>query len=454
MIAAAIWVLALTAAGEADPCGVPASDRAPDPRCGETLDGRVPVEPSTAHRIGRTMLLGPRLATRVALWPVVKTADVVESNRVLDWTRAILTTDDGLVGVRPEFQYSTSFYPTGGLHAFYGRLPGQGSQILVRGRTAGPSILLGQISARGSDALGLSLLVTYDRRNDRLFAGIGPRTDGELAAAGQGQARYASDNLGAALRWSRPLPWHLTVQAHGDLQRRDFRAAGVRGGASVSERFGAPADECVAQGQSPPCVDEGQMPGFARGTRLAYAGIGLGFNGRRPTRDGSGVSVDVEATIAQGIAGDPSQHASWSARAVGAVGANDRLFLLRARAAAVQRLSAAAIPFDELVVPSGLDDMRGFPTGRFRGESALTGTAEYRWYISSYLDAALFADIGTVAGPRFSGLDLSRWFPTFGLGLRFYNVQSAYWKAQAGNGIQVAYAPDGGFRVLFALTSF
>ena len=51
--------------------------------------------------------------------------------------------------------------------------------------------------------------------------------------------------------------------------------------------------------------------------------------------------------------------------------------------------------------------MRGFPEGRFRGVSGIVGTAEYRWYISSYFDATLFTDVGTVAGPNFSGLGSS-----------------------------------------------
>src|SRR4029453_901164 len=68
------------------------------------------------------------------------------------------------------------------------------------------------------------------------------------------------------------------------------------------------------------------------------------------------------------------------------------------------RLSSAPIPFDELFVPSGFYDMRGFPTGRGRGESGLVGSAEYRWYIAASLDATLFVDVGPVAGHPFTPL--------------------------------------------------
>ena len=88
------------------------------------------------------------------------------------------------------------------------------------------------------------------------------------------------------------------------------------------------------------------------------------------------------------------------------------------------------------------------------GSGGIVGTAEYRWYISAYLDATLFVDVGTVAGPRFSGIVWDRWLPSFGIGLRTYQPQGAYWQARAQDGIQIAYAPEGGFRILLSMASF
>ena len=50
----------------ADPCASPDGERPPDPRCGETLDGRTPAEPSTARKVGQAALAGPRLSIVVA----------------------------------------------------------------------------------------------------------------------------------------------------------------------------------------------------------------------------------------------------------------------------------------------------------------------------------------------------------------------------------------------------
>jgi hypothetical protein len=250
-------------------------------------------------------------------------------------------------------------------------------------------------------------------------------------------ARYGSDNLAAELRWTRRLPLRLVASGFGDVQRRDYQATDVRNGPPATAMFGA---------------DE--MPGFARGVRLAHAGAGLELDLRDPARDGGGFSLEATATFARGIAGDPSRHALLTAESVAAIGGSDRVLLFRARAAMVERLSTAPIPFDALVVPSGLTDMRGFPTGRYRGESALVGSLEYRWYISMYFDATLFADVGTVAGPRLAGIEWDRWLPSFGLGFRYYKTQGPYWQARARDGIQLAYAPEGGLRVLLTMAAF
>ena len=49
-----------------DPCAAPVSERAPDPRCGETLDGRAAAEPSAARKVGQAALFVPRVATQIA----------------------------------------------------------------------------------------------------------------------------------------------------------------------------------------------------------------------------------------------------------------------------------------------------------------------------------------------------------------------------------------------------
>lgn len=454
---AAVWVASASGVpGSAtiQPCVGAVSDRAPDPRCGEALDGRIPPGPSPDMAASRAALAVPRLAARAIFWPLVEGSDAVEHYRVVDWLHALLTTDDGRVGVRPIVHYSTTFLSSVGARFFFQRLPGVGSGITGQVETAGPGVVIGQLALHSPSRFGLVLWGTVNRRNDRLFAGIGSNSASTLAAEGRGIARFGSDNLDADLRWSRPLPWRLVAYAHGDLRHHDYTAADVRGGRSVSELYGLAPDACTSLGQSFPCVDEQALPGFDRGLRVAHMGVGLGLGLRDPGRERAGGSLIVDATVAQGIAGDPSRHATFLAETVLALGAYDHALLLRGRAAMVHRLSDAPVPFEELVSPAGLAGMRGFPEGRFRGQSGVVGTAEYRWYISSYVDASLFTDLGTVAGGGFSGIGTARWFPSYGTGLRFFKTQGPYWEAIAYNGVQLAYAPDDGFRFMFAMAGF
>jgi hypothetical protein len=313
---------------------------------------------------------------------------------------------------------------------------------------------MGELDLKGPSWSGLALRAMWNRRDDRLFAGIGPNSAAALEANGQGLSRFGSDILLTELRWSHPLPRGLAAGLHADLQRRDYRADSVHGGPSIASLYGLMTPACAPEPESNACVDPLLVPGFQQGLRIGHAGAALTWDLRRHARDGSGVSMLLDGTVGQGLAGDPSRHATATGEVVLALGGTDRVLLVRGRAAAVGRLGAAPVPFEELISPSGAAGMRGFPEGRFRGASGIVGTAEYRWYVSHDFDASLFTDLGTVAGPAFSDLSHSAWFPTFGVGLRHFKTPGPYWEGDLDTGLQLAYSLDGGFRVLFAMATF
>jgi hypothetical protein len=220
------------------------------------------------------------------------------------------------------------------------------------------------------------------------------------------------------------------------------------------------------------------MPGFYQGLRMVRAGvtfivdtrgrvhdtgppltaIGTGMVPIADTashvRDGSGVTATIDGSFGKGIAGDPTEETRLLGVVVGALGGIDRQLLVRAQAAMVQPLNGSPIPFDELISPSGYLGLRGYPDGRLRGESGVVGTLEYRYYIAQVVDASVFTDVGTVAGPAFAGLAGSHWFPDVGLGLRLYSAETPHWEAVTRGGVQVTWAPDAGFRLLLALAPF
>ncbi len=450
-----MWSVSLALAfalAPAPDCGQP--DRPPDPRCGEALDGRAPA-PDTGSPAGRAALAVPRAGARVVLWPVLKTSETVEKYELPGRLRAILTTDDGLVGARPEVLYTSGFIPSAGLSLFYGRLPGA-SFATTRFLTAGPDILLGEVSLRGPPRTGLELGASWNRRRDRLYAGIGPASEAELAAAGRGIARYAADIGRLGLRWTSPRPRMIRLDAGSDFEWRNYDANDVRRGPPLTAFFGAPPDACAAAGVAAPCVDPLLVPGFyGGGRRLLRERARLALDLRDHHRDGDGLEMAVDATYGRGIMGDPTQLVRLGFDTVLAVGGRDRGLVLRGQAAVVQPLGGTVVPFDEMISAAGLNTMRGFPEGRFRDRSAVVGTAEWRWLVASRIDASLFTDVGAVAGPWFAGINRSSLYTSVGAGLRFYELaQPQHWQAGGAWGAQVAYAPESGFRLMVSAAAF
>lgn len=434
------------------PCADPRA--APDPRCGDELDGRsIPAPPGPAA--ARAMLTGPRLVARGLFWAPVRTTELLEVHRVLPRLEALVTSDDKLVGVRPELQYATGFMPSAGIRLFDRRTPPAGGELVARFRTAGPSTALGELVVTTPAWLGLDWRATWSRRRDHLFAGLGPSTAAELAARGEGLARYGADGFVTELRWSRRLLEAVRPALHGDVARRDYTAAEIQGGPSVAALYAGDPLACAQVGRPDGCVDPAALPGFERGLRIAHAGAGLALELGRDGRDGSGFSLGLDGTYGQGIAGDPTSLARFNVESVLALGGLDRVLLVRARAAMVEPRPGTVVPFEELVSPSGVTGMRGFPEGRFRDRSGVVGTVEYRWFVAFNLDASVFVDVGSVAGPRFAGLGSNRLFPTFGLGVRRYATLPAhYWLAPPGDGVQLVYTPDAGFRALVSIAAF
>ncbi|HEY5449985.1 MAG TPA: hypothetical protein VIQ54_14620, partial [Polyangia bacterium] len=152
---------------------------------------------------------------------------------------------------------------------------------------------------------------------------------------------------------------------------------------------------------------------------------------------------------------DPSRYARLSFDGVAAIGGIDRTLLLRFAAAVVEPLGRAPVPFDDLISPTGGMGIRGLPDGLLRDRSGLVGTAEYRWLISSGLDATLFVDEGAVGGPWFAGLEGEDFHTSVGAGLRFYaGTVPRYWEETASQGVQIAYAPGRSIRVLLTAALF
>jgi len=438
------------AAPEPAACDEPGS--APDPRCNDNLDGRAPPAASPARQAARAVLTPPRAAARLVLLPVVEGTEAAERHNIFPWLRALTTSDDGKVGVRPDIQYSTGFVPSVGFLLFYRRLPVPTSEVTARFKAGSAQVLRAEVALRGPHWLGLILGAFVDKRDDRLFAGIGNPAPGAPQPI---ESRYRGNIYRAEALWLTPTAGPLTLSLRAGVEGREYDSDDVRGGPSIADAYGAPPASCAARGQPVPCTDPALVPEFDTDRRLLYQRARLALDLRPLGRDRRGVEFGLDGTVFHGVVADPSRYARLSFDGVAAIGGIDRTLLLRFAAAVVEPLGRAPVPFDDLISPTGGMGIRGLPDGLLRDRSGLVGTAEYRWLISSGLDATLFVDEGAVAGRWFAGLEGEDFHTSVGAGLRFYaGTLPRYWEETASQGVQIAYAPGRSIRLLLTAALF
>src|SRR5204863_3118584 len=158
-------------------------------------------QPSPARQAAPAPRTPPRAAARLVLLPVVEATAATERHHVFPWLRAITTTDDGKIGLRPEIQYATGFTPSVGARLFNCRFSDPTSEMTASFRAGSAQVLHGELGLRGPRWLGLSLHGLWDRRDDRLFAGIGNPPPGAAAPV---ESRYRGDIYRAEAAWQTP----------------------------------------------------------------------------------------------------------------------------------------------------------------------------------------------------------------------------------------------------------
>jgi hypothetical protein len=413
----------------------------PDVVHGERYDGRKPQRSARYYwlAVPRLILAVPRLVV-LGIGAAAKPAmEWNERQHVAERVVGALTSNDGLIGVRPVINFELNFRPSFGVLYFNERLP-RGARVTVSTAFGGPETILQNAHAtlplwRGRAAVDVD--AAYRRRNDELYTGLGMR--GALPFA-----RYAVDQGDASATFSiRPMQ-PLRLELGVDVGMRRFADGEPYGGdRALSEVY------CV-RGVDGRCVagrvDEQLVPGFAEGTQLVRETAAVHLDSRR-TETSAGVLVDVSAAYTHGLGSDASSYL----RLHGHVGTSFEIWRHRALYLGVSAddmiaFGSTPIPFSEQVVLGGPDDLRGFQRGRFRDASSLLATVEWRWPVWMWMDGSLFFDYGGVFGPAFSGFAVKDLRPDIGLGLRVHSSSKFVMR------IQVAYGfgAEGGFRLVIA----
>ncbi len=415
---------------------------APDPTRGERYDGRVSdPQPSRAALWVPRILFAPFWLLSAALeQPTRLGIELEERHHLYDHMIRMSTSEDGMVGIRPTFEWASSFRWSVGAHVFDDKLLGPGTKF--RFDIAG-GIDVAHLQIRGRPTrLGRPVQVffdsRFDHRNDYLFTGIG--TDPPVFVKPHGASRYKADvlDLGGRIDFN-VAPW-VAFSIGGDYGFRKFYD-------SESYKDVPPIQDvyCVrVEGVCiPGTVSEALVPGFNQGTQFVRTSAAVHFDLRnhrvRPTL---GALLDAEADYSKGI-GDVSSYFRFreSVALDFNLWAHSHVLVLRGDTELVVPAGNDFVPFSELATVGGPQDLRGFRISEFRGFSSLTATAEYRWPIMLWVDAMMFVDYGGVFDRNYKNFGASQLHPDVGFGFRVATRDRFYLR------LQVAYGFDHGWEV-------
>jgi hypothetical protein len=421
----------------------PARQQAPDPTRGDTYDGRAP-DPSAGEGalwVPRVLLF-PVRALFLAFEPPAQYATELEQRHHLYLhVRDLSTSRDGLIGVRPEVQYSLDFRPSFGLRFFDDRAFGYETTVnaLAMG---GPGTARGEIWARPTPfswPVQVAFGSVYDRRNDRLFAGIDntvPVQYGQL-----GPSRYQSDNLDVDATVGFRLAAPLTLSVAGAFGWKRFgNGYALSGDPPIEDVY------CV-RGSNGDCfrgtINPLLVPGFIEGTRFFRGSAALTLDLRdSPSHSTVGFLLTAAADYSHGIGSDTSSYFRLYGAATLPINlwAHRNVLLFRFSTEAAAAVGDAIIPFSELPTLGGSDDLRGFRYQLFHGHTSILATAEYRFPIWMWMDAAVFVDYGGVFQQWYGGIGASRMQPDLGAALRLFGRDRFYLR------LQLAYGWGEGWR--------
>lgn len=424
----------------------------PDPSRGERFDGRR-SDPAAARReaalaVPRALLVLPRLLWRAIWVPIGIGARFVERHYVFQRVLAAITSRDGLVGVRPAVSVITGIQPIFGLSYF--NLRALGPRTELRATLAGnvadvitAGFLMRPTSLWGAAQYTLSIDYTY--RDDFVYSGIGFET------AREGRVGRYSANL-VDVHSVVHLGAHSLVSFYADGAfglRRFGNGIFVYGDPPIADVYCTPkfAGRCLSSH-----VSEAEVPGFNTGTQFLRATLGM----RVDTRDSisapsQGVALDLRADYSHGLGGDEPSYFRLHGILEAALDLwqRSRVLVVRLQAGTVLPTAGSApVPFTELYVLGLPEVHRGVRFGRYRDASLFLATAEYRWPVAQWMDAALFVDYGGVFGPRFSGFSFDKLIPAVGGALRIRTSQQLLMR------LQLAYGWYEGTVITFTASAF
>lgn len=275
----------------------------------------------------------------------------------------------------------------------------------------------GAVGGSGALDLGVADTVSVDdirlrahfralRREDRVFAGVGPGPDNTAA----NRARFTEERIEAGLRFDWDYWRRSRLRVAAAYDSRSFADSDALGDPPLSAR-----QDRLAGGRLPAAFEEGYSAFRARlelvvDTREATDALTGGARLGAYVEPG----VDVERPSERGWV-------RWGAHAMVATDAlgAQRVLGLEGDVHAVEATGSSngELPFTELIDPGALGVLPAYLPGQLRGLSSASLTVRYRWPIWVFLDGSLFCSIGSVFGARLRDFALDDLRYSFGIGV-------------------------------------
>ena len=249
------------------------------------------------------------------------------------------------------------------------------------------------VKARDEYALNskenISTQVSFVRRRDLPFYGMGPRSPSEP------RYRYQATTSEFALGYQNDFWRSSAFIARAGIRTLGFSDGGCCGNPALAD--------AVNDGTTP------SPPGYGKGYVAEFQSLSLALDSRRPLpANASGVRLEGYGETVFAPAKTAENRRAW-VRYGGQAGValdfwQHRVVALGVTADLVDPL-VGETPFTDQVALGGSRPMRGYLNGRLIDRSALVGTVQYTWPIWVYLNGVMQVDVGNVFGPHFSGFE-------------------------------------------------
>ena len=352
---------------------------------------------SGLRRALRGALFLPRLGTDLALSPVRLSVWAYAHYHLDELYYRVFFNDARTIGLVPTAAFDSGFGITAGGRFVDRDLLGRHEHLSIEAAGGGRYHGLIKAALRSGDRLGDRLAIEldgqYELRPKDPFYGIGNHRDSAPPAVPVDPAvdptametRYRERLVRTAAVIDLRVVDGLHLRSSSELTDRQFSASDT----------GVPIDSVY---------DPMMLVGYG-GVRHVYSELELRFDTRRNANAYEPQPFYSVGSLAAVFGG--RIHRLDNARDYWRYGVDLQHFIRLAEGPRVLALrfhgeavsgTLAEVPFTELPQLGGLDDLRGYPTDRFRDRAAAIGSIDYAWDLSSWLSARAFVDAGRVFG--------------------------------------------------------